>query len=93
MSKEIKGIKKITYYIAYNLEKEIFHYGEIKKGGVLTTGQPELEEFSTKTAMKERLDELTGEKDYYNKQMKEKEDKLKKQRTIIKTNRYDGLLI
>lgn len=78
MSKEIKGIKKITYYIAYNLEKEIFHYGEIKKGGVLTTGQPELEEFSTKTAMKERLDELTGEKDYYDNKTKEQESKIKK---------------
>lgn len=78
MSKEIKGTKRVTYYIAYNLEKKIFHFGEIKKGGVLTTGQPELEEFSTKTAMKERLDELTGEKNYYDKQMKEKEDKFEK---------------
>lgn len=71
--KEIKGTKKVTYYVAYNLEKEIFHFGEIKKGGVLATGQPELEEFSTKTELKERLDELTGEKNYYDKKMKEME--------------------
>jgi hypothetical protein len=78
MSKEIKGTKKVTYYIAYNLDEKIFHFGEIKKGGVLTTGQPELEEFSTKTEFKKRLDELTGEKDYYYNKTKKQEPRLNK---------------
>lgn len=70
MSKEVKGNTNNVYYIAYNLDKKIFHYGKLDNGSVCTTGQPELESFKTKTSFKNRLGELTGNPNYYDEQEK-----------------------
>lgn len=76
MNKEVKGNTNNVYYIAYNLEDEIFHYGKLDIGGVCTTGQPELESFKTKISFTARLDELTGITNYYDKQEKLYENEL-----------------
>ncbi len=61
MSKSVVCKNENLSYIAYNLEKKIFHHGSLVKGMTVTTGQPELESFDTEEEMLTRLKELAGE--------------------------------
>ncbi len=42
------------WYLATN-EIDVFHYGELFEGASVTTGQPNLEYFDTKTKLKNKL--------------------------------------
>ena len=47
----------MTYFLAHN-SINVFHYGELNEGQVVTTGQPNLEYFDNLNTLKERLAEL-----------------------------------
>lgn len=61
MSKSVECVNDSLSFLAYNLEKKVFHHGTITKGASVTTGQPELESFETEEEMLERFKELAGE--------------------------------
>ena len=65
MSKRLEGHTSTIWYIAYNISKNIFHFGSIEENQVCITGQEELESFATEEAMATRLGELTGDVNYY----------------------------
>lgn len=44
----------MSYFLAHNAI-DVFHYGELLEGQVITTGQPNLEYFDTLDELKERL--------------------------------------
>tara|TARA_R110000851_G_scaffold332763_1_gene509813 strand:+ start:1110 stop:1310 length:201 start_codon:yes stop_codon:yes gene_type:complete len=55
---EIKTIKPTTsdiYYIVYSDSFDFSHSGVLSVGNELTTGQPNLEEFTTELEMNDRL--------------------------------------
>lgn len=85
MSKEFKNEEKGSmYYLAYTLDNEVFHYGELKQGQVITTGQQELETFEVEQELSDRLGELTGDVDYYENQNKKVEEDRKQFNRISK---------
>lgn len=67
MSKSVTGSKKIKYYIAYDLNKHIFHVNNIDDGETCTTGLPNVEKFKTKPEIEKRIKELTGDRYYLKK--------------------------
>ena len=85
MSKEFKNKEKeLMFYLAYTLNKEVFHYGELKKGQVITSGQKELETFEVEQDLSDRLGELTGDVDYYvNKKKEMEEQQLKHEKPML----------
>ena len=44
----------MTYFLAHN-SIDIFHYGEVNDGQVVSTGQPNLEYFNSLDELKDRL--------------------------------------
>jgi hypothetical protein len=58
----IKPEKSIIYYIIYSNDLSVLFDGNVGVGNVLTTGQPNVEEFSNEEEMKERLIELEKQK-------------------------------
>tara|TARA_R110000796_G_scaffold61077_2_gene141437 strand:+ start:76036 stop:76239 length:204 start_codon:yes stop_codon:yes gene_type:complete len=62
---EIKTIKPTTsdiYYIVYSDDFDFSDSGVLSVGNELTTGQPNVEEFTTELEMKVRLAELENQK-------------------------------
>lgn len=55
------------YFIAYNdgVTPAIVHFGEIKEGQVVETGQPKHEVFEDETAWINRINELKGIDNWY----------------------------
>jgi len=51
----IKPEHGTIYYIIYSNDLSVLFNGSIDTGNVLTTGQPNIEEFSNKDEMNERL--------------------------------------
>ena len=49
-----------NFYLAHN-EIDVFHYGSIKEGQTVTTGQPLLEYFETEQGLIDRVLELGQE--------------------------------
>ena len=86
MSKEFKNEEiESMYYLAYTLDKEVFHYGELKQGQVITSGQQELETFEVEQDLSDRLGELTGDVDYYaNKKKEMEEQQLKHEKPVFR---------
>ena len=62
-STTIKPEKSIIYYIIYSNDLSVLFDGNIEVGNVLTTGQPNAEEFSTKEEMQQRLSVLEAERE------------------------------
>jgi|SaaInlV_125m_DNA_1040241.scaffolds.fasta_scaffold02731_17 hypothetical protein len=62
-STTIKPEKSIIYYIIYSNDLSVLFDGNVGVGNVLTTGQPNVEEFSTEEEMKERLAVLEAERE------------------------------
>lgn len=47
----------MRYFLAHN-SIDVFHYGELNEGQVISTGQPNLEYFDNLNILKERLAEF-----------------------------------
>lgn len=62
MGKSIIGSDDIKYYIAYDLNKKVFHVNNINDGENCTTGLPNIETFSTKKDVENRIKSLSGDK-------------------------------
>ena len=75
MVKEFKCEKESAYYLAYTLENKIFHFGELKMGQNVSTGQEVLETFNTEIELSERLGVLTENPTYYDEYKKSFEEK------------------
>jgi hypothetical protein len=54
----------MKYYLATN-ETDIFHFGEMEEGSILTTGQPKVFYFDTEQKLIDKLTQLTGDPNYY----------------------------
>jgi len=54
----------MKYYLATN-ETDIFHFGEMEEGSVLTTGQPKVFYFDTEQKLIDKLTQLTGDSNFY----------------------------
>lgn len=52
-------IEDTTYYIAHG--PDALHFGRVKRGQTLNSGQPHLETFADEDAWRERVLELGGE--------------------------------
>jgi len=61
-STTIKPEHSTIYYIIYSNDLSVLFDGSVDVGNVLTTGQPNVEEFSNEEEMKERLIELEKQK-------------------------------
>tara|TARA_R110000772_G_scaffold13705_2_gene40247 strand:+ start:70 stop:267 length:198 start_codon:yes stop_codon:yes gene_type:complete len=61
-STTIKPDRSIIYYIIYSNDLSVLFDGNVGVGNTLTTGQPNIEEFSNEEEMKERLIELEKQK-------------------------------
>tara|TARA_R110000772_G_scaffold212052_2_gene322588 strand:+ start:891 stop:1076 length:186 start_codon:yes stop_codon:yes gene_type:complete len=57
-STTIKPEHSTIYYIIYSNDLSVLFDGSVDVGNVLTTGQPNIEQFSTEEEMKVRLTEL-----------------------------------
>lgn len=55
MAITIKPEHETIYYIIYSDDLSVLFDGDVGVGNVLTTGQPNLEEFSNEEDMKERF--------------------------------------
>ncbi len=58
----IKPENNTIYYIIYSDDLSVLFDGNVGVGNVLTTGQPNIEEFSSEEEMKERFDILEEQK-------------------------------
>jgi hypothetical protein len=58
----------MKYYLATN-ETDIFHFGKMEEGSVLTTGQPKIFYFDTEQKLIDKLTQLTGDPNYYQKNL------------------------
>jgi hypothetical protein len=54
----------MKYYLATN-ETDIFHFGKMEEGAVLTTGQSKVFYFNTEQELINKLTQLTGDSNYY----------------------------
>jgi len=59
----IKPVNSTVYYIIYSNDLSILFDGDVEVGNLLTTGQPNLEEFPNEEEMKIRLAELESQKE------------------------------
>ena len=77
MSHTIKNHTKDTWFIAYNQDEGIHHFGLLEVGRELSSGQPILEQFESEEEMGNRLGELKEENGWYDsyisEQLKDKE--------------------
>lgn len=62
MTTTIKPENNTIYYIIYSDDLSVLFDGNVGVGNVLTTGQPNIEEFSSEEEMKERFDILEEQK-------------------------------
>ena len=62
-STTIKPEHSTIYYIIYSNDLSVLFDGSVDVGNVLTTGQPNIEEFSTEEEMEGRLAELESQKE------------------------------
>ena len=62
MTITIKPEQNTIYYIIYSNDLSVLFDGNVEVGNVLTTGQPNIEEFSNEEDMKERFDILEEQK-------------------------------
>ena len=62
MAITIKPEQNTIYYIIYSNDLSVLFDGNVEVGNVLTTGQPNIEEFSNEEDMKERFDILEEQK-------------------------------
>tara|TARA_R100000541_G_scaffold40148_1_gene47805 strand:- start:1762 stop:1962 length:201 start_codon:yes stop_codon:yes gene_type:complete len=62
MAITIKPEHSTIYYIIYSDDLSVLFDGSVDVGNVLTTGQPNVEEFSNEDEMKIRLAELEKQK-------------------------------
>lgn len=76
MGYEIEKHDADVWFIAYNQDEGIHHFGLLEVGRCLATGQPVLEQFATEGEMEQRLDELKEENGWYASHKKEQEGKL-----------------
>lgn len=58
-------IDSASYYLCYNLEAGVFHFGFAQEASRITTGQPNCELFVNELAMAARIDELKGINGWY----------------------------
>ena len=54
----------MKYYLATN-ETNIFHFGEMEEGSILTTGQPKVFYFDTESELKNKVNTLAKDSTYY----------------------------
>ncbi len=54
----------MRYYLATN-EIDIFHFGIIEEGSILTTGQPKVFYFNTEIELKNKVNTLSEDSTYY----------------------------
>lgn len=54
----------MKYYLTTN-ETDVFHFGEMEEGSILTTGQPKVFYFDTEQKLIDKLTQLTRDPNYY----------------------------
>ena len=54
-----------SWYLAYNLEKKVFHFGFANAGSKINTHQPVCEFFFTESEMASRIDSLKEIEGWY----------------------------
>jgi len=62
-STTIKPEHSTIYYIIYSNDLSVLFDGSVDVGNVLTTGQPNVEEFSNEEEMQQRLSVLEAERE------------------------------
>ena len=63
MATTIRPEQGTIYYIIYSDDLSVLFDGSVDVGNVLTTGQPNIEEFSNEEEMKIRLAELESQEE------------------------------
>ena len=63
MATTIKPEQGTIYYIIYSDDLSVLFDGSVDVGNVLTTGQPNIEEFNNEEEMKIRLAELESQEE------------------------------
>lgn len=61
MKKSISKPQEDTWYLAYNTQKNIYHFGVVSPNQVMETALPILEQFASEELLEAKCDELKGE--------------------------------
>lgn len=53
------------YYVAYTISTDVFTFGKIESGNVVTSGEEEMERFANEAAVKARTNVIKGDPNWY----------------------------
>lgn len=60
MKKSISKPQADTWYLAYDSQKNIYHFGVVSPNQVMETALPNLEQFASEELLEAKCDELKG---------------------------------